>query len=86
MWKSISVIILMNGLKIQWGINILVASTSTLIQFPLIATHVPFLIVTHHKNDASGLRMDMLGYYVDRTGFKTNYFTGHGIDYLAIGY
>jgi hypothetical protein len=30
--------------------------------------------------------MDMLGYYVDKTGFKTNYFTGYGIDYLAIGY
>jgi hypothetical protein len=79
---------LRNGLRIQWGINIPVASASTLILFPLNAgfTHVPFLIVTHHKNDASGLRMDMLGYYVDRSGFKTNYYTGHGIDYLAIGY
>lgn len=30
--------------------------------------------------------MDMLGYYVDKTGFKTNYYTGCGVDYLAIGY
>ena len=77
-----------NGLIIQWGRNITVASTSTLVQFPLNAayTQIPALFITHHKNDSSSLRMDMLGYYVDKTGFKTNYFTGYGVDYLAIGY
>ena len=77
----------MNGLTIQWGINISIASNSTLIKFPLSSFSTkPFLIVTHHVNDNASLRMDMLGYYVDTTGFKTNYFTGYGIDYFAIGY
>jgi hypothetical protein len=75
-------------LIIQWGRNITVASISALVQFPLNAAYhqIPALFITHHKNDSSGLRMDMLGYYVDKTGFKTNYYTGCGVDYLAIGY
>lgn len=73
---------------IQWGRNITVASTSALVQFPLNAAYrqIPVLFITHHKNDASSLRLDTLGYYVDKTGFKTNYYTGQGVDYLAIGY
>lgn len=76
-----------NGVLIQWGINISVATPTTLIKFPLSSFSTqPFLIVTHHVNDIMSLRMDMLGYYVNKTGFKTNYLTGHRIDYFAIGY
>ena len=69
------------------GISISVASTSTLIKFPLQSFSTkPFLIVTHHVNNNESLRIDLLGYYVDTTGFKTNYLSGHTIDYFAIGY
>ena len=73
---------------IQWGRDITVTSVNTLVQFYLndAFTQIPSLFITHHRNDEGYIRMDMLGYYVDKTGFKTNYYTGTGIDYLAIGY
>ncbi len=55
-------------------------------KFIITFTQIPSLFITHHKNDESALQMDMLGYYVDKTGFKTNYFSGYPIDYIAKGY
>ncbi len=76
----------MNGLIEQRNMSLTVPTPSTLMKFTITFTQIPSLFITHHKNDSSALQMDMLGYYVDTTGFKTNYFSGYPIDYIAKGY
>ena len=78
----------MNGLCIQWERNKTISNTSTLQNFPLSAqfTQTPAFIPTPHKNANDAVQIDMLGYYVEKTGFKCDFLTGSTIDYIAIGY
>ena len=76
----------MNGLKIQWGRNIIVESTNSLVAFPTIYTTKPALFISTHYNSNNYWQADQMGYYVDNTGFKTDYYSGIGIDFFAIGY
>ena len=45
------------------------------------------LQVTHHYNNGGAVTFDSLGYYVDTTGFKTNYASGNNkVSWETIGY
>ena len=54
--------------------------------FPLTNqfTQTPTLFVTTHRNTNDTVQADMCGYYIDKTGFKTDFVSP--VDYLAIGY
>ena len=82
MWKSISVIILMNGLKIEWGK--MSSSKSGNIAFPILFTTTPVVVSVNMRTDNSSL------YYSQIARAKNNqYFTipsSSQCDWFAIGF
>ena len=81
-------IVFTNGLIIQWERNKTITSNETLYNFPLSAqfTQTPVFIPSWHANTNGWIQVDLCGYYIDKTGFKTDYFTDAKLDYVAIGY
>ncbi len=78
----------MNGLCIQWERGKTISSSSNLYYFPLSAqfTQTPVFIPSWHANANDTLQIDTNGYYIDKTGFKTDYYSAGKLDYIAIGY
>ena len=78
----------MNGLCIQWERNKTITSNSILYNFPLSSqfTQTPVFIPSWHANANSYLQLDTNGYYIDKTGFKIDYYSEAKLDYIATGY
>lgn len=71
----------------QWGVDITVSSVNTIVPFYIQYTQSPMLQVTHHYNNAGAVTFDSLGYFLDTTGFKTNYASGNNkVSFYVCGY
>lgn len=82
MWKSISVIILMNGLKIQFGINTSNVRNTT-VTFPVSFNNPPAVTFSYFRGGSCEWTL----YNITKSTFdiKANE-NGNGGSWVAIGY